>query len=141
MGILDNYLAAASEDRENTLNEENLDLSEYEQDVQTELEKLRNDPNDMMNQFMQNYPQVSEQEMIEGKLVKDSPVTPVVRRVYCPECGKELTSKNPLMLNPFTGQRIAKHECSCGYKANLEYAYPRIVFVDENNEEVMAFSR
>lgn len=115
--------------------------NEYNESMEEKIEQLRNDPNDVMHVFYNQYPKVSEMEMFREGHIKDETVIPMVRHAYCPNCGKELISNSPLLLNPYTGERIAKHECTCGYKANLDYAYPRMYFVDNNGDEVMAYSR
>lgn len=150
MGIIDDYMAQVAKEKEEKLSNLNIEettgelddiLNDIDEDIEAEIERLRRDPNDMMNAFYNEYPKVTEEELVKGNYIKDEEVKPMVRRVYCPKCGKELVSNSPLLLNPYTGERIAKHECECGYKANLDYAYPRICFVDNNNNEVIAYSR
>ena len=48
----------------------------------------------------------------------------------------------PGMFNPFTFEKVCKHTCKkCGKNYNLEFAYPRLVFLDNNGEEIPAFTR
>lgn len=146
MGIIDEYMAQMAKEK-NLLADKQREgeietlKEEYNEDLEAKIAELRNDPNDMMNMFYREYKKVTEEELLEQNLVKDETVTPIVRRVFCPNCGKELVSKSPLLINPYTNERIAKHECECGYKANLDYAYPRICFMDKENNEVIAYSR
>ena len=58
------------------------------------------------------------------------------------ECDEELISNAPPMFNPFTFERICKHTCTkCGKIYNLEFAYPRLAFINNNGEELPAFTR
>lgn len=85
---------------------------------------------------------LSEEQMTKDGNIKENEVTKImVKRAYCPACGQELTSKLPKMFNPFTQESQCIHVCSnrdCNTKYNLEYSYPRIVFYNENNEEIFA---
>ena len=105
---------------------------------------MRNDENDIetkARRFEQEYPKISEEQLSEHGLINDDTnVQLVVKRAYCPKCGKEIVSKTPVMFNPFTFEKICKYDCECGFKANLAYAYPRLVVVDENGEEVNVFT-
>ena len=85
---------------------------------------------------------LNETEMEDANLTKDEEVDKlVVRRAFCQNCGEELISKTPQLFNPYTLESICKHTCSkCGSNFNLEYAYPRIVFLDKNGEEIKAFT-
>lgn len=146
MGIIDEYMAQMAKEKNllaDKQREGEVEIleEEYNEDLEAKIAELRNDPNDMMNMFYREYKKVTEEELLEQNLIKDETVTPMVRRAYCPKCGKELVSKSPLLINPYTNERIAKHECECGYKANLDYAYPRICFMDKDNNEVIAYSR
>lgn len=140
--ILDNYKKQLEEDKTNFNEEELLDTvgSETVKAVQ----ELKNDPNDMENiykAFQKEFPKMAETEFDEkGNTFTDRGATIYIKHVYCPNCGKELISKSPIMYNPFTLEKVAKHECSCGFKANLEHAYPRIMFIDQNGEEIKAFT-
>lgn len=82
--------------------------------------------------------QLTENNLLENNLIKTDSINSLyVKRAYCPECGKELTTKFPSMFNPFTQEKQCIHECTtCGIKYNLDYAYPRIAFMDENNNEI-----
>ncbi len=68
-------------------------------------------------------------------------VTPVVIRAYCPKCGKEIVSNSPTLYNPFSLEKVNMYKCDCGFEGNLEYAYPRVVFVDENNNDINAYCK
>lgn len=68
-------------------------------------------------------------------------VTPMVKRAYCPECGKEIISRGPVMYNPFTFEKTCPHVCDCGWGGDLEYSYPRVVFVMENGTQIEAYAK
>ncbi len=68
-------------------------------------------------------------------------VTPMVKRAYCPECGKEIISRGPVMYNPFSFEKTCPHVCDCGWRGDLEYAYPRVVFVMENGTQIEAYAK
>lgn len=143
MGILDSYMKQVNED--NSLDEMSIDFDgitsndKEKEEIIREIKKIKNDPNDIVNKFHMDYPNVSEDELDINGFTGTTNVNVVVKHVYCPNCRKELISKQPLMFNPYTGEKIAKHECPCGYKANLEYSYPRVMFVDDNGNEIKAF--
>lgn len=143
MSILDDYLKEKEKSgdvlseyvNDTTLSQEEIDYYKKEEERMNEL-----DIEKQYQRFHQIYVKVTEEELIKNDLTVDNNVRVVVRRVKCPNCGKELVSQTPVMYNAFTQEKIAKHDCECGYKCNLEYAYPRVVFVDDNNNEVKAFS-
>lgn len=149
MSILDEYKAQLAKDKENednmfpedtTLNENQ--RSEYEK----RLKELRNSPDDIENmhrRLMSEMKHMSENEMTDKKLIIDQEVDKiVVKHAYCSECGEELISNAPPMFNPFTLERVCKHTCTkCGTIFNLEFAYPRLAFIDNNGNEIPAFTR
>ena len=106
------------------------------------LKELRNSEISMENQYkkaMDKIKKYTEKELDAAELSSISKIPKImVKRVYCPNCGKELVNNYPPMFNPFTHEKQCIHECECGTKYNLEYSYPRIVFLDENNKEIMA---
>lgn len=108
-----------------------------------ELSKLRNSENDMeikYKKFHEKYVKISESQLIKDGNIKDDEIKIIVRRAYCPVCGKELVSQFPVIYNPFTKEKIAKYDCECGFTANLEYAYPRMVFIDKEGKEIKVFN-
>lgn len=149
MGILDQYKAQLAEDRENEDNlfPEDSHLTETERSTyEKRLQELRNDPNDMENvyhQKMAQMKQMSEEEMTTQNLIVEEDIDKViVKHAYCSECGEELISNAPPMFNPFTFERICKHTCTkCGAIYNLEFAYPRLAFINNKGEEIPAFTR
>ncbi len=149
MGILDQYKAQLAEDKEkeDTLFPEDSKLTESQRpEYVKRLQELRNNENDMENvhrEIMSQMKQMSESDMAENNLLKEEDVKKIiVKHAYCSECGEELISNAPPMFNPFTFERICKHTCSkCGTVFNLEYAYPRLVFLNNNGEEIPAFTR
>ena len=148
--ILDRYKKHMEEDRLT----ENMDLPDEIEFVETnadisveaykkELTELRESDDDMervYHRFHQTYVKMSESEMEEKNLIGEHGATVSVKHAYCPVCGKELVSATPVIFNPYTMERIAKHDCSCGYKCNLEYAYPRLVIRNEEGVEIKAFT-
>lgn len=149
MGILDQYKAQLAEDREkeDTLFPEDSKLTESQRpEYVKRLQELRNNENDMENvhrKIMSEMKQMTETEMDEQNLIKDEEVDKViVKHAYCSECGEELISNAPPMFNPFTFERICKHTCTkCGAIYNLEFAYPRLAFINNKGEEIPAFTR
>ena len=110
---------------------------------QQELNRLRNDPNDIENRRRQLIKNVVTEESLHEQdcLEIDNDVRIVVLHARCPNCGAELTTDKPKMFNPYTGESLALHKCSqCGKEYNLEYAYPRVVFVDSQNHIIKAFA-
>lgn len=145
MGILEEFLKhkQMTEDMQNDfVNDTTMSVEEQEY-LKKEIERQRNSDLDIERQyqkFHQIYVKKTENELQEANLIEDVDVRVVVRRAKCPQCGKELVSTTPVIFNAFTQEKIAKHDCECGYKCNLEYAYPRVAFVDKENNEIKAFS-
>lgn len=149
MGILDKYKAQLEEDKknENVSFPEGSQLKEEQREeyVKT-LKELRNHSNDMENTYrtkMAEMKQMSESDMESNKLINNEMVEKViVKHAYCEECGEELISNAPPLFNPFTFERVCKHTCAkCGKIYNLEFAYPRLAFIDNKGEELPAFTR
>lgn len=137
--ILDRFKEQYEQDKLN----ENYDLPEDSapmtdadmDDYKKMLDAIRNDENDMeraYNKFHQEFKRVTESEL------KTSITNPMVavKRAYCPECGKEIICTMPVMINPYTMERIGRYDCSCGARLNLEYSYPRVIYLDENMNEM-----
>ena len=149
MGILDKYKAQLEEDKknENVSFPEGSQLKEEQREeyVKT-LKELRNNSNDMENTYrakIAEMKQMSENDMENNNLINNETVEQViVKHAYCEECGEELISNVPPMFNPFTFERVCKHTCKkCGKIYNLEFAYPRLAFIDNKGEELPAFTR
>lgn len=85
---------------------------------------------------------LNECEIESKNLIKSEEVAKtIVKHAYCENCNEELISSAPPMFNPFTLERICRHVCSkCGIEYNLEYAYPRLVFLNSKNEEIKAYT-
>lgn len=149
MGILDDYKAQLAEDREkeDKIFPENSHLTESQrEEYQKRLQELRNNANDMENVYrkkMAEMRQMTEHEMTDNDLIKEEDIEKIiVKHAYCSECGEELISNAPPMFNPFTLERVCKHTCTkCGAIFNLEYAYPRLAFINNKGEEIPAFTR
>ncbi len=154
MGILENYKKQLAEDRLNETDDFN--MPKFDDDITNKLasdvdneavakriKELRNDPNDMevqYNKFKEQYPKIHEESFNSDGNLKTEEVKTVIKHIYCPVCGKEIVSKYPIMFNPYTGERIGRYDCECGFKANLDYAYPRVVYVNANGDEINAFN-
>jgi hypothetical protein len=67
-------------------------------------------------------------------------VEPRLIRAYCPKCGREIVS-SPMLYNPFTFEGCCSYDCECGLHAELDHAYPRILFVDADNNEYEAYTK
>lgn len=144
MSILSKYLSQVKEERDLeeiegiNLDDINVSDSEKEQLIK-EIKRIREDPNDIANRFHNEYKSISENDLDIKGLTSEIKVSVKIKRAFCPNCGKELISKSNPINNSYNVERIAKHECECGYKANLEYAYPRVMFIDENGVEIKGF--
>ena len=149
MGILDKYKAQLEEDKknENVSFPEGSQLKEEQREEYVKaLKELRNNSNDMENTYrakMAEMKQMSENDMENNNLINNETVEQViVKHAYCEECGEELISNVPPMFNPFTFERVCKHTCKkCGKIYNLEFAYPRLAFINNKGEELPAFTR
>jgi hypothetical protein len=103
------------------------------------LDELRNDENDMEAQFKkyaETYKNVSESEL---KTEVYNPVV-AIKKAYCPKYGKEIICERPVMFNAWTGDKIVRYDCECGATMNLEYAYPRVIYLDENKKEMKVWA-
>jgi len=146
--ILNRYMKQLTEDRKKENNDfsEDFDINvddNYKEQYKEELNKQRNaildnekQYNDRINKTLTR---LHEDEQ-NADLIKDEEVEHViVKHFYCPECGEELISKAPPMFNPFTYERICLHECKCGKRYNLDYAYPRFALINKDGKEIKAF--
>lgn len=144
MNILQEFLKEKKMTEEQGIYVNDTTMSTEEQEYyKKEIERQRNSELDMEKQyqkFHQIYVKKTEQELEAANLIENVDVKVVVKRVKCPQCGRELISTTPVIFNAFTQEKIAKHDCECGFKCNLEYAYPRVAFVDSENNEIKAFS-
>lgn len=149
MGILDKYKVQLEEDKKNenvSFPEGSLLKEEQKEEYIKTLQELRNHSNDMENTYrtkMAEMKQMSESDMESNKLINNEMVEKViVKHAYCEECGEELISNAPPLFNPFTFERVCKHTCAkCGKIYNLEFAYPRLAFINNKGEELPAFTR
>jgi RNase P subunit RPR2 len=145
MSILDQYKKQFEEDKKNEndlmpegVNEEDFSHEEVER-YKKELKKLRDAENDMAKTkaaFDETYIKISEDSLNKTGKTKIENVNITLKRAYCPHCGKEIVSEFPVMWNPFTHEKICRYDCECGFKANLEYTYPRLIITDDNGEEI-----
>lgn len=106
-----------------------------------EVDKLRGVDDDMANvynRFHETYRKLDDKE-INTKCVNEN-VHVIIKHAFCPECGAEIISKFPVMFNPYTGEKIARYDCPCGAKFNMEHSYPRIVYINDEGKEITAFN-
>lgn len=152
MGILDDYKQAVEEDAQNLNNDAPVDGVEMTADEMEEYRKRLNEMREQIKnnedcgidcekacnkEFVDPYVKVNEED-IKCEYVK---VSPMIKRAYCPECGKEIINTIPPMYSPFTFEKINRFECDCGWKANLPYSYPRVVFITDNGTQIDAFGK
>jgi hypothetical protein len=150
MGLLDDYKKMVEEDEKNLNNDAPVDgiemtdeeMKMYEKKLNEMREEIKN--NDCMDDGKNDCDAEIKpltkykEEDLKTEYVK---VTPMVKRAYCPECGKEIVNRGPVMYNPFTFEKTCPHKCECGWKGDLEYAYPRVVFVTENGTQIEAYAK
>ena len=149
MGILDDYKKQLEIDKQKENNDfpEGSQLKEEQRkDYEKCLNELRKASESMENAYQKEKSEMrklNEEEMHKEKLIKAEEVkTTIILHAYCEECGTELISKTPPMFNPFTFEKVCKHVCSnCGKTYNLEFSYPRLAFLNQDNEEINAFTR
>ena len=150
MGLLDDYQKMVEEDKQNLNDNAPVDGIEMTEEEQKLYEKRLNEMREEIDknedcgincekccEVEDPYVKVAEKD-IKTEFVK---VTPMVKKAYCPECGKEIINTLPPMYNPFSFEKLNRFECDCGWKANLEYSYPRVVFVTDSGEEIEAFAK
>lgn len=114
---------------------------EMKEAYRKEVDKLRGNTDELenvYNRFHETYRKLSDKEI--NQTCKNEDVKTIIRHAYCPECGREIISKLPVMYNPYTSEKIARYDCECGAKFNMEHSYPRIVFVNAVGEEINAFN-
>lgn len=144
--ILEQYMNQLKIDRENENDEfpEDSMLSENErEEYKNLLKELRDKTSEVEEQYLEKKREmqtVTEKQMCDNGSITDEEVSVRVRHAYCDACGEELISNCPPMFNPYTMEKICKHTCSkCGKVFNLEYAYPRTVFINVDGKEINAF--
>lgn len=149
MGILDDYRKQLAED-EKTINDDFPEGShlttEQAEEYKKTLNELRNSTDSIEAQFrsrMNEMKKMTDKEMEENEMIKtEDDVRFAVKRAFCEDCGEELISNAPPMFNPFTFEKICKHTCpKCGKIYNFEYAYPRLVVMNKEGEELPVFLR
>ena len=125
--ILDMYMRQVNIDESNGYNSDRID-----EDTAKAVNELRSSELDMVNVYRNAYPNA---DMTTFK-TEISPLKVGVKRIYCPKCGKEVITTFPERKNPVTGEIIQRFECECGYKCNLDGKYPKLVYLDEDNNEI-----
>lgn len=143
--ILEQYRKQLEEDRKNENYDTPTDIDidpSYVDDYKRELDKQRGNILSNERQYEERLRKTLTviHESEANEIIQDEIVDKViVKHFFCPECGKELVSKAPPMFNPFTMERICLHECQCGKRYNLDYAYPRFVLLDKEGNEIKAY--
>lgn len=151
MGLLDDYQKMVEEDEKNLNNNAPMDGLEMSDEEMKAYEKRLNEMREEIkanddcgidcekawNKEVRPLDKYKEEDL-KTEYVK---VTPMVKRAYCPECGKEIINRGPVMYNPFNFEKTCPHVCECGWKGDLEYSYPRVVFVTENGTQIEAYAK
>lgn len=145
--ILDKYRQQVAEDKLNENYElpEGIDINvdeDYKEQYKQELDKQRgnifSNEQQYEAQLKKSLVRISEED--GDNYIKEEEIEKIaIKHFYCPECGEELVSKAPPMFNPFTMERICLHECKCGKRYNLDYAYPRFVLYNKEGKEIKAY--
>lgn len=137
---LDNMRKRIDEyDRFNTIDGNSVEIKDVTEEHGEDPYKdyIKSDEDKALAEFMREYPYTAEDSL---KTERKEGVPHVVR-AYCPDCGKEIVCEVPAMFNPFTFQKVIRYECKCGWKANLEHTYPRVVFVTSDGDEIECYGR
>lgn len=92
------------------------------------------------NRFKDAYEKVTEEDLANKQLLRSEKFLATIEHAFCPYCGAEIKSAFPVMINPYTMERIARHDCKCGAKLNLDHAYPRLVFYNSDREEIKVYT-
>lgn len=141
--ILNEYLRQVSLDKQREETEDSSPVfnDDIEESVMSDADpvavaamvnEMKNDLNDMVNSYAREYKQMTDSELSSMGLLKESTVSTRVVRAYCPMCGEELVCCHNPYKNPHNGAVIARHNCKCGFKANLEHAFPYIEINDKD---------
>ena len=164
--ILDSFKKQLEKDRKNenyemddaeamkTMDES--DFEEYKKEVDKLREKMYVEEPERMSTKVENksYPisdiaekskenirlnEFSEEEMKPVDIPMGN-IRMVLRHAKCPLCGEEIVTKTPTLYNPFSFKRFANQTCNgCGAKFITERGYPRVVLLNEKNEEITAY--
>lgn len=126
--ILEMYMRQVSIDENNGMNE----TSGIDHETAKAVNEMRSSELDMANVYRMSYPNV-DMGAFKSEI---SPIKVGVKRIYCPKCGKEVITTFPERKDPITGDIIQRFECDCGYKCNLDGKYPRLVYLDGDNNEL-----
>jgi hypothetical protein len=92
------------------------------------------------NRFKDAYEKVTEEDLSNKQLLRSEKFLATIKHAFCPYCGAEIKSAFPVMINPYTMERIARYDCKCGAKLNLDHAYPRLVFYNSDREEIKVYT-
>lgn len=149
MSVLDDFLKKKDAPKETeSIETENGDIriitpTEKETFRNLDLKIGTNDIESAYRKFQDEFVKITEEELdkeYSSNIVYTEPKV-LVKRFMCPKCGKEIISKAPVIYNPFNLEKIARHECECGFKCNLDFAYPRLMVLDSDGKEIEAYPR
>lgn len=129
--ILDMYMRQVNID-ESTDNPNATIGEKIDDEIAAAMREMRSSELDMVNSYRNNYPN-ADMTTFKSEI---SPIKVGIKRIYCPKCGKEVVTTAPERKNPVTGEVIQRFDCECGYKCNLDSKYPKLVYLDEDNNEI-----
>ena len=98
----------------------------------------QDDMQNIITRFNEQYPRTMEADL---NVEVHEDYIPVVKRAYCPKCGKEIINQLPPMFNPYNQQKTNRYDCECGWRADLEYSYPRVCMRSPGGEEIDFFTK
>ena len=151
MGLLDDYQKMVEEDKKNLNNDAPVNGVEMTEEERKQYEKRLNEMREEIDKnedcgidcekaWDNGIKKLDRYKETDVKTQKYQ-ATPMIKRAFCPVCGKEIISKAPTMFNPFTLEKTNPYKCNCGWQADLEYAYPRVYFVDVDGNEIEAYAK
>ena len=109
---------------------------EFNEQVINKVREIKNHPDDIANSWKKKseaYPEIDEGEIT----IVDTPITPVIRRAYCPDCGEEIVTNGFQHINAITGKRQVLYSCpSCNRKMSIGNEFPRIEYLTPAKEPV-----
>lgn len=116
--------------------EDNGESSEFNEAVLERVREITEHPDDIVNNWKKSidaYPEVDEGELT----INDTPITPVIRRAYCPDCGEEIVTKGYNQTNAMSGKRMVLYTCpSCHKNMRINNMYPRIEYLNSAKESI-----
>lgn len=112
------------------------DGHEFDEQVYERVREITEHPDDIANAWKKRsemYPEVDDGELT----IVDTPVTPVIRRAYCPDCGAEIVTRGFERMGAMSGKNQVLYTCpSCHTKMRINREYPRIEYLNSAKEHV-----